>query len=300
MRVIRPEAINDAVLIASNVPENDHPVWSAGTTYALGDRVIVPSTHRIYESLIASNLGNDPTVPADPPRWLDVGATNRWSMFRDPAHRLTSHAADIEVTLRPQIIDALALFNLTARRVSVTLTDALEGVVYQREVDLLDHSGVTNWYAYFFEPIVRRRDVALFDIPPYASADLAIRIVAEGGVARCGRLVVGMQTAIGLTRYNAAFSMLRFSRNEFDEFGNVKIVPRPYVKRATCEMWVRNDRFGYVYHMLAEYRDVPLVWSTANGHYDDVSLIYGHFRELNMPIQYPHESPCLLEIIGHT
>jgi len=41
MKIIRPLAITDAVLISSNVPENDYPPYAPGTTYALGTRVVV-------------------------------------------------------------------------------------------------------------------------------------------------------------------------------------------------------------------------------------------------------------------
>lgn len=38
--IITPMAVTDAELTASNIPEDDHPVWAEGATYALGDRVI--------------------------------------------------------------------------------------------------------------------------------------------------------------------------------------------------------------------------------------------------------------------
>ena len=48
MRLIEPFKITDAKLTAHSVPENDHPVWSAATSYAIGNRVIRAQTHRIY------------------------------------------------------------------------------------------------------------------------------------------------------------------------------------------------------------------------------------------------------------
>lgn len=43
MKIIRPLGVNDAVLLSSNVPETDYPAHVMGTTYGLGDRVIVTS-----------------------------------------------------------------------------------------------------------------------------------------------------------------------------------------------------------------------------------------------------------------
>ncbi len=71
MKIIRPLTITDAVLAATNVPENDHPAYSGATTYALGDRVIVVGAdiHKIYESLQASNTGHAPVT--SPTYWED-------------------------------------------------------------------------------------------------------------------------------------------------------------------------------------------------------------------------------------
>lgn len=44
MYVLAPVAVTDAVLLASNLAETDHAAWGSGTTYAVGDRVIVATT----------------------------------------------------------------------------------------------------------------------------------------------------------------------------------------------------------------------------------------------------------------
>ncbi len=62
MKMIRPTPIDDAALISSNVPETDYSAFSSVTTYAQGDRVLLASSHRNYESLVPSNLGNHPEV----------------------------------------------------------------------------------------------------------------------------------------------------------------------------------------------------------------------------------------------
>ena len=53
MKVIKPVAVTDAVLISSTAPETDYSAWAAGTAYSVGNLVIRTSTHRIYERLIA-------------------------------------------------------------------------------------------------------------------------------------------------------------------------------------------------------------------------------------------------------
>ena len=79
MKVIKPIAVTDATLYGCSEPEDDYAAWAIGTTYGAGDKVIVLSTHKIYESLQAANTGNDPTTATD--WWLDLGPTNRWKML---------------------------------------------------------------------------------------------------------------------------------------------------------------------------------------------------------------------------
>lgn len=78
----------------SNVPESTNPEWSAGTSYAL-DALVKRSaseppslvTHD-YKSLVAANLGNDPTATTG--KWLDLGPSQRWAMFDDKGGTVTT------------------------------------------------------------------------------------------------------------------------------------------------------------------------------------------------------------------
>ncbi len=79
LTVVKPASITDAVLINTDVAEADYPVWSASTTYAVGSRVILVSTHKIYESLQNANLNNSPATATA--FWNEVTPTNRWKLF---------------------------------------------------------------------------------------------------------------------------------------------------------------------------------------------------------------------------
>jgi len=75
MKVIEPITITNTILSSSNVAENDYTAWSSGTSYSIGDKVmVVGTTHKNYESKTNSNLGNDPTTD-DGTNWIDLGAT---------------------------------------------------------------------------------------------------------------------------------------------------------------------------------------------------------------------------------
>lgn len=67
MKIVKPVAVTDANLVSSTVPENDFAEYSSGTSYTLGQKVIVSSAHRIYQSLRGGSSTvtityNSPTV----------------------------------------------------------------------------------------------------------------------------------------------------------------------------------------------------------------------------------------------
>src|SRR3546814_20790905 len=97
------------MLLSSSVVENDDSEWSAATNYSAGSRVIKAATHRIYESLIADNAGNDP-AGAGASSWIDIAPTNRWAMFDQALGSVTTDTRVIPVTIAPAAdIDAVAL-----------------------------------------------------------------------------------------------------------------------------------------------------------------------------------------------
>jgi hypothetical protein len=51
MRIVQPIQITDSNFVSSTVLENDYPAYSNTTGYTLGQKVILTSVHKIYESL---------------------------------------------------------------------------------------------------------------------------------------------------------------------------------------------------------------------------------------------------------
>ncbi|MHC9235019.1 hypothetical protein ACX9MO_05180 [Pseudooceanicola sp. 502str34] len=80
MRIISPITVTESLLTDTNLTEDDHDEWDVSTTYSAEDRVIVLSTHKVYESVSGSNLGYDPTTD-DGTWWIEVSATNKWKAF---------------------------------------------------------------------------------------------------------------------------------------------------------------------------------------------------------------------------
>ncbi len=296
MRIINPVDITPAQLVSSNVPETDYAGWSSATAYAVGARVMY--NRRNYEALIAHTNANPETDLSDPPKWLDLGANNRWRMFDDKVGSLTEQAGSIAVTLAPgSVVNSLALFNLLGRSLSVTLTDATEGVVYQRELSLVD-AGVSDWYEWFFSPIGRQSDAVLTDIPAYGTAQLAVTVDNASDTAAVGHLVIGRQADIGVAVYGSGVGITDYTRKESDTFGNAVVVERAYSKRAEFDVVVETSRVSAVQRLLASIRAKPVVWIGSQGY--EATVLFGYYRDFSISISGPSASDATITVEGLT
>lgn len=298
MRIIRPVAITDAILISSTVAEVDHAAYNAGTTYTIGQRVIVTTgDHSIYESLQNANTGNAPATSLT--WWLKISATNRWKAFDSKIADQVSNTTSINYVFAPATgIDAISLLNMDATSINITITDPTDGEVYNVTTDLVSTENVIDGYTYCFEPILQRTDIALFDIPPYPAASISITVTYAGSTAKLGEIVIGKATRLGFTEYNPSISIIDYSRKEADTFGNYVVVQRTYSKRMSCSLFLDNGYVDEVVRQLSLYRATPLVWVGA----DDFSslIVYGFYRSFDVTIPYPTQSACSLEIEGLT
>ncbi len=296
MRIIRPVDVTPAILASSNVPEDDYPAWTAGT-YTQGDRRIYQ--HRIYE-VLAETTTDSPAagVTKSPPTWLDVGATNRWRMFDDKVGSLTEQAGSIAVELQPgAVINSVALFNLLGRSATVTLTDPVDGIVYQRTVSLVD-AGVSDWYEWFFAPIGRQTDFVLLDLPAYGTAVLSVTIDNASDTAAVGHLVMGRQAELGVAVYGSGVGITDYSRKETDAFGNSVVVERSFSKRAEFDVVVETPQIGRVQRLLASLRAQPVVWIGAEGY--ESTFLFGYYRDFQISISGPSVSDASITVEGLT
>lgn len=298
MRLIKPVEITPAKLISSNVPETEHPAWSATATYALGDRVLL--NHTIYEALAAVPAGVKPgeeVVTKDAPaKWLDRGKDNRWRMFDNKVESLTTNPNTIVVTIKPgAVVNSLALFNLQGKSVTVSMVDPVEGEVYRKEVSLVD-AGVTNWYDWFFEPIGRRTDLVVLDMPAYGSANVVVTIDAGAEVAAVGHLVLGAVKQIGTAIYGTSVGINDYSRKTTDDFGNTVVIQRSFSNRAEFDVVLDTSEVTRVRRLLAELRSTPVVWIGEETY--EATILFGFYKDFQIVFSGPTVSECSITVEG--
>jgi hypothetical protein len=176
LKVITPIPITDSILTSSTVPEPDtgEALWLVGTTYALG--AVVYKNHKLYESVVAGNVGNDPeddiqNDPANPPPyWLDLKQnTNQWAMFDNKRSTQTIGTSPMTVVLEPvQNLTSIGLFNVDAQTVRIKgetaglfCTRATDGTYY--DSDGILQTAPPNTARYSYDPANLSAEPVLLD-----------------------------------------------------------------------------------------------------------------------------------------
>lgn len=298
-KIIRPLAITDAVLVGTNVPENDHPAYNGAATYALGDRVMVvgADVHKIYESLQAANTGH---APADNPTyWDEVGPTNRWRGFDRSITSQVEQVGSIEFSLQTTgINNSVALLNLDCAIIEVRAYDVEFGLVYERIINPAATSGISDIYSYFREPVTRVSDLTLVDLPSYSNMRIDVAFRNPGNMVRVGGIVVGMMRAIGGLQYGAKVGISDYGVKTRDRFGGFDVIEGAFSNRATFSLIIDAGDVDLIKNLLAKYRATPIVYIGSDLYTS--TIVYGYYKDFSIDIAYPTHSICSLELEGLT
>lgn len=303
MRVVTPLTITDANSI-SNIPDpdtspdsNDPADWTSGS-YVIGNRATYETTtgiHDIYEC-VADISGNKPP-PLHPLNWVYVSRVNAHRMYDLSNTSQTSYPLLIDVTITPNTItNVLALFNIQAQSVQVTVDDPVAGVVYD-EIIPVQSSSSGGWYSYLFGGITYKKDL-IVNIPSYRSASIRVQI-NHSGVAKCGTLILGKSIVIsdGI-HHGSSVGIQDYSRKEKDQFGEYNFVRRSYAKRANFTMWIENNKVDSVQNTLADLSGTPTLY-IGDDNFTSTAIL-GFYKDFDITIAYADTSVCTMQLEGLT
>lgn len=297
LHIYKPITITPALLTATSVAEADYPEWSAGTTYADGDRVILAAQHRVYESVAGGNTGNNPAMST---QWSEVGPTNLWRMF-DLSISTATFVTDADYyEITPgRAIPAVALVNVQGlASVRVRVTDPTFGLVYDQTRSMAALPTEADWWAWFFDERDPPTRIILGDLPSYPAAtirlDFATSVTASIGVA-----VLCTKRAVGLgVQQGASIDIQDYSRKERNEWGDTVLMQRAYARRATLDVFMANAELDSVYNLLVSLRATPCLWVASDRR--DALTLFGFYRDFSINVSYADYSDCSIELEGLT
>lgn len=303
--VTRPVALTDAMLISSTAPETDYTEWAAATSYTVGTRVMrsVSGVHKNFENLIA---GINATLPelattGTTPRWLDLGATNRWAMFDNKVGTLTTRPLTLTVVVKPGNIGSVFLGNLVGKTAVVTAKDNTGGTqVYSRTINL-DGTSISSFYEWFYNDYVQKTDVVLNDLPTqFFNLEVTITITTDAGNVSVGVCHLGRVTALGESKYGSGVGIISFAKKVPDAFGNIAVFrpTNPNSNRINLQVMVPKANFVQVFNTLKGLDAVLCVYSGVGLDGFEPFIALGFYKDFYITVEYFSHYAMNLEIEG--
>lgn len=290
------DIVSTTGLIYCSVPETDFAVWSAPTNYSLGNKVIRPSTHRIYQRLIAGTTATAPEL--DTTNWQDIAPTNRWAMHDKVVGTLTTATAAITTVMRPGSVSGLALLELVGKTATVVMKDAPGGSTVYKKVVSLDATLITGFYDWMYKPYEQLTDLVLTDLPSqFVSNELTVSVASTSAVS-IGVCKFGGVTSVGLTQYGASASITDYSKKDVDAFGNVIVTKRGFSKRADFSVITVPADFAGLFRKLTTLRATPCIYIGTEVAGYEPFIVYGFYKDFSIVVPYPTQHLCNISIEG--
>lgn len=330
LKVLKPTPITDARLYSSSVHEADHAAWVAGTSYAVGTRVIRPGKHRIYQCVAA--VSGTVVPESDTLSWVEIGPTNRWAMFDSKVSTATvGTETGLQVVLKPGRCNGLAMlemsgitsftvtcaYAITARGSSGTLTTTTReyayGITLATTTDTRGTSGtlagsvtlaysielqnrnVSNWTGYFVEPFVTKTDVFI-GFP--SRSDMTITLNIATASPKVGALMVGKFVELGDIGYGVSSSIDDYSVVNTDAWGVTRLVERDYTKRVNYPITVENWAMRRAFSTLASLRATPSVFIGSDDYRYTPFTVFGRVARFSVALSFATYSIVNVEVQG--
>lgn len=273
-----------------------YAAYSSGTTYALDYIVLDPASHTVYRSLIASNTGNALTNGT---KWYtdNASSTNRFAAFDLVVGTAATMQKALLMLIVPGAIDSIGLENIGASSAAITMTDMGRMTqVFSKIADLTNDATITDYDAYFFDPVDTVSGLYVDGLPPYYSGVLSLAFTGPATVS-LGVAVVGNTFDLGGAQYGARVGFISYTTKVTDAFGNTSAKKGKNSKRMSMTAMINNANLDKTVSVMEELDGIPTIYVGAGNLY--TSLIqFGFTKEFDTEIAYPTNSLCSYQFEG--
>ncbi len=300
LRVIAPITVTEAMVISTNVAENDYPEWDAGTTYAAGNRVIVASVHTVYESVAGSNLGNNPTDVGST-YWVAVMKTRTWRPFDQSLSEPVTNSGTIEYLIAPDaLLRGVGIVGAEALYATVNVKDPGGAVLATQTEYLADYSEMVDAISMVtVEPVYREK--VPFDAVICTPGNRIEVIVGDGsGSTKVNEITMGDVVTIAEPLSGAEIGIDDYSDFTEDNWGGVTITEKGYRDFTDLPLYVESGYVARLRRSLAALRAKFALYYITTGTEDYGTTVYGRYDKLAMIVNGPQHSEMSLRILGET
>lgn len=282
MNILVPITITDAMFGAGTTvaePAADETAWVSAGTYALGDRRIRLTTHRVYQC-VQAHTGRAALPENDAAFWLDAGPTQRYAPFDAYTTTAATGITSMTYVLSPGYFNAVSLYGLTGTQIVVSVKDAPGGT----EIYRYPASGTaslteppTGWYDYMFGKRRAIQKLLLRGIPIRPTAELTITVT--GATVGIGMINVGdLSPLLGEAQWGgvmagASAEPTSYSFIKTNDDGTITIRRRSKATNLRASVAMPRERADAALATVQQVLDVPVSWiATTSQGFDGLNV----------------------------
>ncbi|QKG29725.1 hypothetical protein [Campylobacter sp. RM16187] len=280
-------------IVNNNAPIDTTPAWQSGTSYQPDTKV------KYKDQIYICAIANQGSVTPDKmvKEWVNVGNPNE-TKFQDKFinTQTTKSDGNLEITINvpSSFINAFALFNVDAKKVSVF--DNLNDLIFEKE--MTESEPISNWWQYFFGAgFTYKSDIWFLSEIDY-NENIKIVIEPNEKGANLGHLVVGKQIKIGDTEAQFSIKIIDFSKVSRDPYGNLHIREGKKAKYADVNVIMPTSQVDFNRQILASLEKPALfVGDEKSGGFESLTIL-GLYEDLEIIAESGEYSTTKLSIEG--
>lgn len=156
---------------------------------------------------------------------------------------------------------------------------------------------VTNFYEYIYTPIDLKTEAVLTDLPTAGGTTLTVALT--GGpeqMVKCGLCIPGNAITLGRSLWGFSGGTDNYGRKERDIYGGFEMLERGFSKTRSADIFLPNERAGYVERLLQPYYTKPALWVADET--NEFTVVYGPYRDFSIVLADWSGAHCNLTIEG--
>lgn len=285
MRILVPIELTE---YTTNLSENDYPIYSASTTYALEERVIAED-HNIYESLASTNIGKTPKD--NPDKWVLVGKINAFKAIDSKVSTQTVNNGNITFEFPTLKSTSLAFLNTQCTSITVEVLNGTD-VIYT-ETQSGRTRKTTGWFSYFFGDFEYKKHFLFEHI---YNPNGTYRVTVTGTECKVGVMLRGRILDLGNTKWEPSISPTDYSKYDIDQWGETYLKEGNFRLVARGEIAIDTIKLSTILDIFISRRGKLSLYILADTY--SIPFIYGYVREPQLIWQNPVKSFYTLDIQG--
>jgi len=276
--------------VSSNILAADYAVYQPLTVYNAGDKVTLDDKN--YECVINGTVGVSPGT--DNIKWLDLGATERFSIFDNTNNTFASNNGLLTYDIvYPNLYSYIAFLGLKANTATITVTDP--SVVYSKVIDLTIEGDFAG-HSYYFDSVSQAGQLILTDLPIDTGVTLSFTLDNGAQDAELSTFIMGAKQDIGSLQYGVQVGIKDYSRRVTDDFGNVSITKRGFIDTVNYPVKLSSLDLNRVKQRLASVRAKPVLCVGTPKQMETVVL--GYIKKFIFSLKSSLDSTCNITVEG--